>query len=107
METVQTEGSREVKRKVEFCNLDMIIAIGYRVNSKLATQFRKRATSVLNQYLLNGYAINEKKITQTKELLNNLKETINLLTTKSIGQDKEILIKLIKHLLFENIDTMD
>lgn len=91
MEIVQKEGSRKVKRIVEFYNLDMIIAIGYRVNTKTATQFRKWATSVLNKYILNGYAINEKKITQTKELLNNLKKTINFLTTKTIGQEKEIL----------------
>jgi len=69
----------------------MIISIGYRVDSKEATQFRKWATSGLNKYLLGGYAINEKKIIQTKDMLNNLKQTINLLTTKNIGQEKEIL----------------
>ena len=77
--------------QVEYFNLDMIISIGYRVDSKEATQFRKWATSVLNKYLLNGYAINEKKITQTKDILNNLKQTINLLTTKTIGHEKGIL----------------
>jgi len=91
METVQTEGNRKVKRVIEFYNLDMMIAIGYRVNSKMATQFRKWATSVLKKYLMDGYAINEKKITQTKEILKNLKQTINLLTNKHVGEDREIL----------------
>ncbi len=89
--TVQIEGSKSVTRNIEYFNLDMIISIGYRVDSKEATQFRKWATSVLNDYLLNGYAINEKKITQTKDILNNLKQTISLLTTKNIGKEKEIL----------------
>ncbi len=91
METVQLEGTREVKRQIEFYDLDMIIAIGYRVNSKMATNFRKWATNVLKKYLVDGYAINEKKITQTKDILNNLKQTINLLTNNDIGEEKEIL----------------
>ena len=77
--------------QVEYFNLDMIISIGYRVDSKEATLFRKWATSVLKKYLTDGYAINEKKITQTKALLNNLKQTIDFLSTKEIGQSKEIL----------------
>lgn len=91
METVQIEGTRKVQRLVEFYSLDMIIAIGYRVNSKMATQFRKWSTSILKQYLLRGYAINEKKIAHTEDILSNLKKTINLLTTKNIGEEKEIL----------------
>ena len=94
MEIVQQEGSRQIKRKIEFYNLDMIIAVGYRVNSKMATKFRQWATSVLKQYLRDGYAINETKITQTKTILNNLKQTIEFLTTKQIGEEKEILALL-------------
>ncbi|MDQ7060881.1 MAG: RhuM family protein [Sulfurimonas sp.] len=89
--TVQIEGEREVTREIEYFNLDMIISIGYRVDSKEATLFRKWATSVLKKYLIDGYAINEKKVTQTKELLSNLKQTVNFLSTKEIGQEKEIL----------------
>jgi len=63
--------------QVEYYNLDMILSIGYRVDSKEATKFRKWATSILKKYLIDGYVINEKKITQTKELLSNLKLTIN------------------------------
>ena len=58
METVQTEGRRTVVRVREFFNLDVIIAVGYRVNSAMATQFRIWATQVLREYLLQGYSIN-------------------------------------------------
>jgi len=80
--------------QVEYFNLDMIISIGYRVDSKEATLFRKWATTILKKYLTNGYAINEKKITQTKALLNNLKQTIDFLSSKEIGQSKEVLTLL-------------
>ena len=58
METVQTEGGRTVVRTQEFFNLDVIIAVGYRVNSRRATQFRIWATKVLKEYLLRGYSVN-------------------------------------------------
>ena len=64
--TVQIEGGREVKRDVEFYNLDMILSLGYRVNSKKATKFRQWATSVLKHYIQNGYAINTHKITEQR-----------------------------------------
>ena len=57
---VQTEGVRTITRRIPFYNLDMIIAVGYRVNSFAATQFRKWATGVLKDYLLRGYAINQR-----------------------------------------------
>lgn len=60
METVQQEGARTVARVQEFFNLDAIIAVGYRVNSSRATQFRIWATQVLKDYLLRGYAINQR-----------------------------------------------
>ena len=89
--TVQKEGNREVIRDIDYFNLDMIISIGYKVDSKEATLFRKWATSILKKYLTDGYAINEKKIIETKTLLNNLKQTIDFLSLKEIGQEKEIL----------------
>ena len=58
LETVQTEGGRTVVRTQEFFNLDVIIAVGYRVNSRRATQFRIWATKVLKEYLLRGYSVN-------------------------------------------------
>ena len=60
---VQQEGNRKVARDVFHYNLDVIISVGYRVNSKKATKFRQWATSILKQYISNGYAINSEKIT--------------------------------------------
>ena len=57
---VQTEGKREVKRSIPYFNLDMIISVGYRVNSKRGIKFRQWANRVLKQYLVKGYAINER-----------------------------------------------
>jgi hypothetical protein len=57
--TVQIEAGREVKREIEYYNLDAIISVGYRVNSKQGTQFRIWATHVLRDYLLKGYALNK------------------------------------------------
>jgi len=56
--TVQVEGNRQVKRKIQYYNLDVIISVGYRVKSLRGTQFRIWATNVLRDYLLKGYAIN-------------------------------------------------
>ena len=59
---VRSEGSRKVTRTIPFYNLDMIISVGYRVNSKKGIIFRKWATKVLKDYLLKGYAVNEKRL---------------------------------------------
>lgn len=56
---VQTEGSRQVQREVKFYNLDMILAIGYRVTTPRAVQFRQWATTVLKEYLVKGFAMND------------------------------------------------
>ena len=69
---VRKEGSRLVQRDIEHYNLDMILSVGYRVQSKRATNFRIWATSVLKQYLLNGYAINEQRIRALEEKIDNL-----------------------------------
>ncbi len=62
METVQKEGNRNVKRNVEFYSLDAIISVGYRVNSKRATQFRRWATQVLKKFTIEGYALDKKRM---------------------------------------------
>ena len=59
--TVQKEGGREVTRNIEYYNLDMIISIGYRVKSKKGIIFRRWANKVLKDYLLKGYAVNQKR----------------------------------------------
>lgn len=60
--TVQTEGNRSVKRNIDYYNLDLIIAVGYRTNSKKATKFRQWATEVLKSYIIKGYSINKEKL---------------------------------------------
>ena len=71
--TVQIEGNRKVSREQTFYNLDMIISLGYRVKSMIATRFRRWANSVLKEYLLKGYAVNqrferlEQRVSQTEE----------------------------------------
>lgn len=60
--TVQTEGSREVSRNVDFYNLDAIISVGYRVNSVRATQFRQWATSVLREFAIKGFVLDKKRL---------------------------------------------
>lgn len=60
--TVQIEGNRRVNRNIDYYNLDMIIAVGYRTNSKKATKFRQWATEVLKSYLIKGYSINKEKL---------------------------------------------
>ena len=77
---VQKEGNREVARDVLHYNLDVIISIGYRANSKKATKFRQWATSVLKEYIFNGYAINSHKITEQRLL--NLENDMQVVKSK-------------------------
>jgi prophage maintenance system killer protein len=72
--TVQMEGNRSVERQIEYFNLDAVISVGYRVSSKKATQFRIWATSRLRDYLVKGYAINEKRLKDAENLQVKLKE---------------------------------
>ena len=66
MEIVQQEGTRHVKREQNFYNLDAIISVGYRVNSRRATQFRIWATSVLKEYMIKGFAMDDDRLKQGK-----------------------------------------
>ena len=87
METIQMEGGRKVVRNQEFYNLDVIIAVGYRVNSRLATQFRIWATRILRDYLLRGYAVNtrlslledkvDRRIAKAEDDIADLKEKVD------------------------------
>lgn len=79
--TVQNENGRSVTRQIEYFNLDMILSVGYRVNSKQATHFRIWATKTLRDYILKGYAVNEKRLkTIQKAKLSELDKTIKLIT---------------------------
>ncbi|MCF0122176.1 MAG: virulence RhuM family protein [Lachnospiraceae bacterium] len=66
MEQVQMEGERAVRRQLVFYNLDAIISVGYRVNSRRATNFRIWATSILKEYMIKGFALNDERLKQGK-----------------------------------------
>ena len=75
---VRTEGNRQVERKLKHYNLDAIISVGYRVNSKKGTQFRIWANNILKQYLIQGYALNEQKLREQQDKLADLRQAIAL-----------------------------
>ncbi len=85
---VRQEGKRKVKRTIRHYNLDAVICIGYRVSSFKATKFRQWATSILKEYISNGYAINTYKITEQR--LFNLENDMNLVKSKINDNTLEI-----------------
>jgi len=92
---VQQEGNRQVSRNIEHYNLDMIISIGYKVNSKKATKFRQWATKVLKSYILDGYVINSNKITNDRFVslekdVTILKDAVKTLVSKNITPSQGI-----------------
>lgn len=93
MEQVAADGKI---RKMNLYNLDVIISVGYRVNSQRATQFRIWANKVLKQYLVKGYAVNEKRLLEAKTKFKELQETVSFLQRQSkkerlVDQGTEIL----------------
>jgi prophage maintenance system killer protein len=108
---VQKEGNRNVKRTIKLYNLDAIISVGYKVNSKRGVQFRIWANQVIKDYLINGYAINEKKLKAQIDNLNSLKETVLLLTKvteqkKLTGEESEGLLKIVSDYAYA-LDVLD
>jgi death-on-curing family protein len=87
--TVQKEGTREVARNITCYNLDMIISVGYRVKSKVATQFRKWATKTLREYLVNGYTLHEQRLLEKNRQLQALKTAIDLMERGINNQIKD------------------
>ncbi len=89
--TVQIEAKREVKREIDYYNLDAILSVGYRVNSKRGTQFRQWATKRLKDYLIEGVAINEKRLEQKNKEIQVLHDGIRILSRaieeKAIAED--------------------
>ena len=81
---VRIEGKRMIQRDIPFYNLDMIISVGYRVNSRKATTFRRWATSILKQYLIKGYAIDQCRLDHYDEL----KDVVRLMSRALTLQDK-------------------
>lgn len=81
LETVRTEGGREVRRNVDHYNLDMILAVGYRVSGKRAAEFRKWATGVLKGYIEEGYAINGARLRNDPQALQKLAQEVRAIRT--------------------------
>ena len=88
---VQFEGSRRVKRIIRLYNLDMIISVGYRVKSQRGIVFRKWANSVLKNYLIKGYALNQKRL----DSLDKVVDIQNRMLAYSLNIDKDELAKVI------------
>ncbi len=109
LETVQIEGKRRVERDIEFYNLDAIIAVGYRVNSKQATNFRIWATKVLKSYLIDGYAINKKIIAQNHQKFLKAIEDVKILTRNSENLKTGDVLDLIKTFSYTwfSLDSFD
>lgn len=83
---VRNEGKRTVSRKLSHYNLDMILSVGYRIKSKTAVQFRRWATNILKDYLVKGYAINQKVIQEQKAKLSSLQQMVDLLNRSMENQ---------------------
>jgi len=106
--TVQTEGKRQIKRDIECFNLDVIISVGYRVKSQRGTQFRIWANKVLKDYIINGYAINQRaQIRQLEDLKRTVKLLSNVLENKELTADEATgLLKVVADYTYA-LDTLD
>ncbi|MDR1091366.1 MAG: virulence RhuM family protein [Prevotella sp.] len=105
---VQTEGERKVSRTISYYNLDVIISVGYRVNSKRGTQFRIWANKILKEYLVKGYIVNEKiKLQQYSDLKQTVKLLSNVLQSKELSADEATgLLQVISDFTYA-LDTLD
>ena len=92
--TVQKEGEREVTRNVEYYNLDMILSIGYRVKSKNGIIFRQWANKVLKDYMLKGYAVNQKRLECLEKTI-KLIDIANRMDERLEGNDAKEILKVI------------
>ena len=106
---VRTEGHRSILREIPYYNLDMIISVGYRVNSKNATSFRRWATSVLKQYLIKGYAINQQikldRYYELKDVVRLMSRTVGL-QEKVTSEEYDGLFNVISDYVYA-LDTLD
>ncbi len=107
--TVRQEGKRQVSRKIEHYNLDVIISLGYRVNTQRGIQFRQWATQRLKDYMVQGYAINEKRLAEKQQQVEYLKTGIRILsraiTQQATAADSQMLQLFAKGL--ELLDDYD
>ena len=81
---VRKEGSRNVRRPVNFYNLDMILSVGYRVNTRRGTQFRIWATQRLREYLVRGYVVHEKRLQQLGQVVQLMRRVANRLDARQV-----------------------
>lgn len=95
METVQKEGQRSIKRTQEYYNLDLVLSIGYRVNSKKATNFRQWATKVLKEHIINGYTINRYRIKSNYDAFLTAVAEVKQLLPNNSKIDNESVLELI------------
>jgi hypothetical protein len=94
--TVQIEGNREVVREIEYYNLDAVISVGYRVNSKAATQFRQWATKTLRQHIVEGYTINSKRVGQNYAAFLKAVEQVQAVLPAGDRMDGTEVLELVK-----------
>lgn len=108
---VHDEGGRTVTRKIPLYNLDMIISVGYRVNSKRGTQFRIWANKVLREYLIKGYAVNnkitEQRYNELKQLIALMARTVNYIGSENKeNSDTAHLVNMVADYAYA-LDTLD
>lgn len=109
--TVRKEGKRNISRELEHYNLDMIISVGYRVNSIRGTQFRIWSNKILKEYLVKGYTLNEKRLQEQSQQFEALKQTVrmmgNVLVTQELTSDEASgLLKVITDYTYA-LDVLD
>ena len=93
---VQMEGGRQIKRESKEYNLDVLIAIGYRINSVIGTKFRQWATKTLKEHITKGYTINRKQIAKNYDLFMKSVGDIQMLLPEHIILDPKSILELIK-----------
>jgi death-on-curing family protein len=97
---VQVEGKRQVTRKVNYYNLDVVISVGYRVKSKAGIEFRQWASKRLREYLLQGYSINQQVLEQQQHQIGALQERLEDLSIKLVETQQQLtdgLLSIITH----------
>lgn len=93
---VQNEGSRKVERNIEFFNLDLILSVGYRVNSKVATQFRIWANKILKEHIVKGFTINPKRIKKNHQAFLKAIEEVKSLAKNNDQITTDGILDLVK-----------
>lgn len=107
--TVQKEGSRLVSRDIEYYNLDIIISVGYRVKSRRGVEFRRWANNILKQYLIKGYAVNERirqrQIAELRQLVQVVGRTIVQQTVPTTDENHALFDVVLDYTYA--LDTLD